>query len=200
MSLPEISWPMTETMTICKNPRHFFRHPSIYPSGFTLIDTMIAVLIIGIIGMTALPKISDFLTDRRLSAACSLVMAGLEYASALSIRYQRPFSMSTDTTIKQFQVKDTAPYPDSSAVVRTGNAPPVNAEDVVFNPVADQWYATRLDQMPGLEEIQISSIPADITFYPDGHSGEFDSLLIVALGSMSKTIRVDSISSRVSID
>jgi len=187
-------------MTIFKNSRQFFKHPSIHSFGFTLIDTMIAVLIIGIIGMTALPKISDFLADRRLSAAGSLVMAGLEYASALSIRYQRPFSMSTDTTLRQFQVKDTAPYPDSSATVRTGNTPPVNAEDVVFNPVADQWYSTRLDQMPGLEEIQMSSTPADITFYPDGHSGESDTLLVLALGSMSKTIRVDSISSRISID
>lgn len=166
--------------------------------GFTLLEIMIALMIMGILGMAAMPVITPFLGDTRLSSACRVMAGGLEYAAVLSNRFQRPFALSTNIGLNQFKVVDTAPFPDTSASIRPNNFPPVNADNVVVNPMMDQWYT--LDLASAAEGVRISSGPALLTFYPDGHSLGADSLYVLALGNVTQTLRVDGFNGRVSLE
>ncbi len=168
--------------------------------GFTLLEIMMTLMIMGILGMAAMPVITSFLRDSRLSSACRVMAGAIEYATVLSNSYQRPFAVSTDIGRNQFTVVDTAPFPDTSAGIRPDNSPPVNADNVVFNPMMDQWYAMDLDQIPATEGVRISSAPAFLTFYPDGHSTGSGSFYVLALGTFTQTIRVDGFSARVSLE
>jgi type II secretory pathway pseudopilin PulG len=162
---------------------------------------MMTLMIIGILGMAAMPVITSSLGDVRLSSACRVMAGGMEYAATLSNRYQRPFAFSTDIGLNQIEVVDMDQFPpDPSAGIRLGNSPPVNADNVVFNPMMDQWYTMNLDQVPATEGVSISSGPAFLTFFPDGHSTGSDSLYVLALGTFTQTIRVDGFSARVSIE
>ena len=158
------------------------------------------VMILGILGMTMVPVATSFIGDTRLVSACRVMAGGMEVAAGLSKRYQRPFSVSTDMGLNQFKIIDTAPFPNTTATVRLDNIPRVNADDVVFNPALDQWYVIGLAGLIGMDGIRITAAPASLTFYPDGHSTQSDSHFVLTLGELTRTLTVDAVSARVSID
>lgn len=59
-------------MTACNTPRTFLRHTS---QGFTLIEVMITVAIIGILSAIALPAYTDYITRGRIPEATSQLAA-----------------------------------------------------------------------------------------------------------------------------
>ena len=62
--------------------------PGSYSAGFSLIEILMIVLILGIIGTLVLPTFQSGLTKSKLSGAASEVTIALEYAS-LRNAYQR---------------------------------------------------------------------------------------------------------------
>ena len=170
-------------------------------SGFTLIEILIIVMIMGIFGMASIPALKSVLGDSKLSSAGRIMVAGIEYTANLSIRYQRPFQFEADTNTNSFQIKDTAPYPDStSGTIRLNNLPPVNDDDIIFNTLSGTWYVVDFATTGNFDGVSIDSGPAALTFYPDGHSTYADSLYVLSFGQRSNTITVNGISGRISVD
>jgi prepilin-type N-terminal cleavage/methylation domain-containing protein len=168
--------------------------------GYSLVEVMIVVMIMGILAMTAFPAVNTWTLDRRLSLSCQTMVSGIEYAASLSNRYQRPFEFTVSTADNRFEIVDTVPYPDSAPSDRQFNAPPVNADGVVQNPFTKQWYLIDFDVTPGLENVKLLSGPDVLSFDATGCAPLTDSTYVVAAGGQTKTIRVSGISGRISIE
>ncbi len=170
-------------------------------NGFTLIELLIIVMTLGILAMAGLPSITSVLGDSKLSSAGRIMVSGIEYTANLSIRYQRPFQFEADTNTNSFQIKDTAPYPNStSGTIRLNNLPPVNDDDIIFNTLSGTWYVVDFATTGNFDGVSIDSGPAALKFYPDGHSTYTDSQYVLSFGGRSNTITINGISGRISVD
>jgi prepilin-type N-terminal cleavage/methylation domain-containing protein len=169
--------------------------------GFTLVELLIIVMIMGILAMAGVPSITSFLADSKLSSASTIMVSAIETTVSLSIRYQRPFQINADVSTNSFEIIDTAPYPDDTkGTIRLNNLPPVNGDDIVFNTLSGSWYQVDLDTIGNFEGVSIDSGPAELKFYPDGHSTYTDKKYILSLGERSDTININGISGRIFVD
>jgi len=171
------------------------------PSGFTLIELLAIVMIMGILLMAGVPALTSVLSDSKLSSASRIMVSAIETTVSLSIQYQRPFQFEADTSANTFQIRDMAPYPDDTAgTIRIGNLPPVNGDDIVFNSLQGTWYIVDFAATGNFKGVLIDSGPAALTFFPDGHSAYGDSQYVLSLGELSRTITINGISGRITVD
>src|SRR5207245_6505908 len=68
--------------------RYMLKHP--LPRGFTLIEVMISLTVLGILLMIALPNFSEWLQNQQLRAASEATLNGLQVARAAAIRRNVP--------------------------------------------------------------------------------------------------------------
>jgi len=169
-------------------------------SGFTLIDIILVLMIIGIVGMIAVPQIHSMITEAKLNEAAGELAGGLEYARSLAVEYQKPFGL--DVTGNSFRVFDygrkTDPNPDHGA------SPPVDAYGIVLNPLDKQWYIKDFDTLTNYEGMTITSAPAgdEIRFYPDGHCSDPagpGNTFVLSYAGLQRTITVNSTTGWINI-
>ena len=156
-------------------------------AGFTLLDSLIVIVILGIIGMIIIPEFQGLIQETRLSEAAAEIVSGMQYAGNLAVRYRRPFGFQADAAAGWFKIYDNRYAGDASA--HTDQDPPVTAYGVVLNPLDKNWYIRNFADMENYRAISFTS--AQIVFYPDGHSASSDTTVTVSLGSSKKTITVD---------
>ncbi len=169
------------------------------PKGFTLIEIMISMMILGILTMITTSTALNWVSDRRLSHACQVMISGIEYTAALSLRYQRPFQFKTSTADNSFQIIDAAPYPQSVPPERQNNTPPVNSDGVVVHPLSKNWYIIDFNQITDLKSIHILSGPGLIVFDSAGNAPYADSLYVIQAGDQKRTIQVKGISGTITV-
>ena len=168
-------------------------------AGFTLVDLLIVILILGIVGMAVIPEFHTMAAASKLNEATADLVDGLHYARNLAVQYQRPFGLYAVVegnvfTVFDFQHRgDASPHHDCE--------PPVAPFGVVLNPVDKKWYVKHLTSLH--EGVSIDSVPAGgghVIFYPDGHSNFSDSTFVLGLGAAQKTITVSGTTGRVSVN
>lgn len=161
--------------------------------GLVLLDLLIVAVILAILGVIAVPQLSSLIGDSKLNGSANEMVSGLQYACSLAVKYQRPFGLTADTTANSFSVFDTAVPP-------TGD-PPVNAGNIVLNPIDKAWYVKNFNQIDAYRGVKIVTAPAGgaVLFYPDGHSGVADSVFSVAYAARQKTITVSGTTGRVTV-
>ncbi|MBK5100507.1 MAG: GspH/FimT family pseudopilin [Desulfobacteraceae bacterium] len=169
--------------------------------GFTLLDLLIVIMIIGILGVIVIPQFHSMITESKLNEAAGELVSGLQYAGSLAIQYQRPFGLKAEVTGNWFKVFDTSPYPDTVPPARPSNVPPVNEDAIVLNPLDKKWYIKDFDDMGSYQGVHITSVPAggEIRFYPDGHSSSSDNTFVLSLAGDQKTITVNGTTGRISV-
>ena len=167
--------------------------------GFTLIDLLLVVMILGIAGMILAPQFNTMLDEAKLNEATGELVSGLQYAQNLAVRHQRPFGVLADTDGNWFNVFDSQYKDDSNP--HPAADPPVNAYGVVLHPMDKNWYLTDFDTMETYSGVSLSTIPAggEIRFYPDGHSSSSSGTFVLSLAKRQKTIIVDGVTGRVSV-
>ena len=166
--------------------------------GFSLLDLLIVLMILGIMGVLVAPQLHSMMTEARLNEAAREMVSGLHYARSLALTHQRPFSLTVDVGGNWFRVfdrryrDDTSPHHDAT--------PPVDSYGVVLNPVDKSWYSVDFDTAQNYEGVSIDSAPSEISFYPDGHSSVDDSVFVVSFGEDTRTITVDGTTGKIRID
>ncbi len=75
------------------------------PGGFTLIEIIVVVIILGIAAMMAVPMLSSA-ADMQVRAAANRIAADLEYAKSMAITHQENYSVEFDTTNETYQILD----------------------------------------------------------------------------------------------
>lgn len=174
-------------------------------AGFTLLDSLIVIVILGIIGMIIIPQFQGMVQETRLSEAAAEIVSGMQYAGNLAVRYRRPFGFQADATgtSRLFSIFDNR----SDKTVCTDQVqddPQMNTDCVVLNPLDKSWYIRNFASMENYREVTFAIKRNDvlipfIIFYPDGHSASSDTTVTVGLGSRQKTITVDGMTGRISV-
>lgn len=170
--------------------------------GFTLLDLLIVIMILGIVGTIAIPRFQSLAAEAKLSAAAGELVAGLQYAASLAVRHRRPFGLKADVSGNWFKIYDTAPYPDSIPPARPNNDPHVDQSGVVLDPHTKTWYEKDFDAWDVYSGVKITSLPtgAEVRFYPDGHTAETDSVIIVSYGGNRRTITISGFTGRIRVE
>lgn len=163
--------------------------------GFTLLDTLIVIVILGIVGMIVIPQFQGMVQETRLNEAAAELVSGMQYAGNLAIRYRRPFGFQADAAGHWFKIYDNRYAAD--ATEHAAADPPVTAYGVVLNPIDKSWYVHDFDDMENYRAVTFTS--AQIVFYPDGHSASSDTVVTVSLGGRQRTITVDGATGRISV-
>lgn len=168
--------------------------------GFTLLDLLIVMMIIGIIGVLVTPTIHSMVNETRLNEASGELVSGLQYARSLAVTHQRPFGLLADTAGNWFRVFDYQYRNDGNP--HHGETPPVDGYGVVLNPFDKNWYSVDFDTTPTYEGVRIDSAPSGgmISFYPDGHSSISDSTFVLSYDGDNKTISVDGTTGRITVN
>jgi type II secretion system protein H len=165
------------------------------PGGFTLLDSLIVIVILGIVGMAIIPQFRGMVQETRLNEAAAEIVSGMQYAGNLAVRYRRPFGFRADAAGHWFKIYDNRYAADATA--HTAADPPVTAYGVVLNPFDKSWYQRDFDDMENFRAVTFAS--AQIVFYPDGHSLASNTTVTLSLGGRQRTITVDGATGRISV-
>jgi Tfp pilus assembly protein FimT len=167
--------------------------------GFSLLDLVMVIVILGILGTVAVPQFYSMMGARRLNAASGELVSALQYARNLAVRYQRPFGLRANVGGDWFRVYDDQYKIDASP--HHDFVPPVDTFGVVLNPLDKTWYVIDYDTMDTYEGVTMTSAPAGNTvcFYPDGHSSSSDSPFVLSYGGEQRTITVNGTTGRIHV-
>ncbi len=163
--------------------------------GFTLLDSLIVIAILGIIGITIIPQFQGLVRETKLNEAATELVSGMQYAGNLAVRYGRPFGFQADATGRWFRIFDERYHTDPAP--HTDQNPPVTAYGVVLNPLDKSWYLRNFAELESYREVTFTN--AEVVFYPDGHSAATDTTVTVDLGADLRIITVDGATGRVHV-
>jgi prepilin-type N-terminal cleavage/methylation domain-containing protein len=169
------------------------------PKGFTLLDLLMVIFILGILGMVGLPRFHSMIAQATLNSAASDLCSALMVAEDLAVTHQRPFGVRGSVADNRFEVFDNRYKADASP--HHDEDPPVDSKGVVLNPVDKKWYVQDFDLMEDYQGVKITSVPAgeEICFYPDGHSSAGDSSFVLSLGGDQRTVTVVGATGAISV-
>ena len=108
------------------------------PGGFTLIETIIAIVIIGLILRAGLPAFSRTLRVGRVNSAAQVVAGDMDRAFATAARQRKPVRISWDNSAMQYTLTDRS----SGTVLLTRPLGTAGATSVTFS-------VSPLDIFPG---------------------------------------------------
>ena len=103
--------------------------------GFTAIEMIIVVVIIGLMAAAVMPRISRIVAEQRIRSVQSAVAGDLELAFAMAMREHKPVTVTYNSTTKVLAIADRA----SSTVLKSrylGQNQSASVTGVTLNPAA----------------------------------------------------------------
>lgn len=91
---------------------HFMSEPtaarSTVRAGFTLIEVLVSLMIIGIVVATVAPKVGKGLSETRVQQAATVVASNIQRAFSLAAQRRSPVRISIDTAGKTIYIQNRA--------------------------------------------------------------------------------------------
>ncbi len=148
--------------------------------GFTLVEVVAVLVIMGIMLLLALPDVESSSRTYRLQSGANKVMAALLFAQAASINTGVDHGCEFSTvanTVRCFQVVGSPPYP------------------TVNHPVKKTPYLVDFDTEPGLGGVALSSVtfPSSTVTFDSLGGPDNGGTATVSIGAYSKNVDVSAI-------
>ncbi|MBI2432720.1 MAG: GspH/FimT family pseudopilin [Candidatus Hydrogenedentes bacterium] len=191
--------PTTPRTTICK--------PS---PGFTLLELVITLLILGIVAAMAVPLLASSLNESKLDGATSAVTTALEYARLKAMSNGRNFQVVFDTTnedltVEEYQYDHLSQLQNPSQTQLQGdwvdfassygNAPdpldPDSLNDYIVSFKTEQAYL-------GTDLLSASFGGSDTITFDTVGTPSAGGTAVVQLGGLQRTITVNATTGQVS--
>jgi prepilin-type N-terminal cleavage/methylation domain-containing protein len=165
-----------------------------YLTGFTFIEILIVIVIIGIVAMIAVPMISSS-ASMQIHSAANMVAADLEYAKSMAISRGQNFSVVFDKSAESYSIEN-------------------QDGDVIEHPVKKGFnYIVSFGDDSRLDSVDIVDVDFDpgsnqtITFDYLGspHSGTEatnplnSGIITLQAGGITKTISIEAVTGYISI-
>jgi Tfp pilus assembly protein FimT len=167
--------------------------------GFSLIDLLLVVLILGIVGVVVTPQYHAMMAETKLNAATSELVAALHYAQNLAVRYQKPFCIRANAANDDFCVFDAQYATDSSPHYDFDL--PLDTKGVVFHPLDKKRYEISFDETSSFQDVDLDFSPMAGTtcFWPDGHSSLNNNTFFLSYQNHKKSVTVNGTTGQISV-
>ncbi len=80
--------------------------PSAPRAGFTILELLVVMVVVGIISTISAGRIHDLLIQQRMTRAANVIQTNAEAAFAIAVRNRRPIEISWTSSTMQMQVTD----------------------------------------------------------------------------------------------
>ena len=149
--------------------------------GFTLIEIMIVVAIIGLTALVVIPSFTSYEDEQKLSMAAAELTDGLRYARSEAIRTGSAFRVEINTDSDEFAITDLAALPGQA----------------VIHPVSRKPYRVAFPASTRYSGIDINGTGViNVDFYGTGQANS-DEVITLSYGPFTTVITVDSSSGRI---
>mgnify|MGYP000252802508 CR=1 FL=1 len=174
-------------------------------SGFTLMELMIVVIVVGILTAIALPSFQSTIERRRLVGAADNLFSDLQYARSEAIKQNKEITFQFNTGADWcYGIDDDGVGCDCTAGIGASNCTVVGGEDADGNPVSVE----KIVLASSFKDVQLADATNDLggTFtinprqgMPDDNgglvlsiNGQFKTVCINAVGKMKDVSGVNS--------
>ena len=159
--------------------------------GFTFMELVIVVLILGIITMMAMPAMNDFFADEKINAAADAVVTAVYYARTTAITTGVDHRVYFDVAANSFWIE-----------MYTGGTPPDETFETVRNPATKRDYVVSFS----VEETALRGVNVDSAQFGADEYVRFDNLgnpvaigqVVLNYGGRQRTITVTATSCEIS--
>jgi prepilin-type N-terminal cleavage/methylation domain-containing protein len=153
------------------------------PAGFTLLEVMIVIFLLGIILATAVPSINTALDEMKLDSAAQEVVSAIQYAQSLSVKEGIKYEVTFNLLLERMRCRD------------------VSTSTIVFHPVTKKPFEllfTSTGQLQGVDIVSTTFTGNKVDFNSLGEPSESGAVYIGYAG-LQKKITVDLPLGRVSV-
>jgi type IV fimbrial biogenesis protein FimU len=152
--------------------------------GFTMVELMVVLLILGIVSAVAVPSIKSSLDEMKLDAAAREAVSAIYYAQSISIKEGESYGVKFNKTIQAI-----------ICFKPPGNAP-------ILHPIDKKPYIVDfigVGHLQGLEIVSSTFVGNKVNFNYLGEPSESGSA-ILAYGGIQKTINIALPLGKVSVN